>query len=58
MEEATPNEICLTQMLKVLERVKMNKKEDLDFLIKLENEFKGMDYDHVMKKIKAMRSHF
>ena len=53
----TPNEICLTQMLKVLERVKMNKKEDFDFLIKLENEFKGMDYDHVLKKIKSMRSH-
>jgi hypothetical protein len=45
-------------MLKVLERVKMNKKEDVDFLIKLENEFKGLDNDFILKKIKLLsKSH-
>lgn len=30
----------------------MNKKEDVDFLIKLENEYKTIDFDHIFKKIK------
>lgn len=52
LDESIPNELCLSQMLKVLERIKMNKKEDIDFLLKLESEFKGLDYDFIIKKIK------
>ena len=53
LDENMKNETCLTHMLKVLERIKMNKKEDIDFLMKLESEFKTIDNDYILKKIKS-----
>ncbi len=55
MDENAKNEICLSHMLKVLERVKMNKREDVDFLLKLETEFKSTDYDYLLKKLKTSK---
>lgn len=50
--ENDENENFLDHILKILERIKMNKREDIDFLLKLESEFKTSDFDHIYKKIK------
>lgn len=51
--ENDENQNVLGHILKILERVKMNKREDIDFLLKLESEFKTSDLDHIYKKIKT-----
>ncbi len=51
LKEEMKNEACLNYLLKLCERIKMSSKEDVDFILKIQKEFKNEDLDQNIKKI-------
>lgn len=51
LDENIPSEQCLSNVMKLMERMKLNKKEDIDTLSKIEEELNIYDSGQLIKKI-------